>query len=1523
MATALVGAAFSVVGKALAPFTDDLLKDWAASVKLGDNVRALELELLSAKALLQPVLHKEIDNSALMELLVMLQDLGYDAEDVLDELDYFRIQDQLHGTFEAVDRHDKGCACNLMLNAKAVGKHIVCLPACLSGAKGNRRGLNKGGKAKPNSRSCCNPVHAVGKCFPCSSLPSVDDDDNSMPNSPERSHTNEPKKLKFNRVDASKRMQHIIEQLRLVHQRVSGIITALGLNWSTVPNIAQSRPITTSESTEPRLYGRDHIMNGIIRDITGDKHCGEVLTVIPIVGPGGIGKTTLAQHIYHNEKVQQHFDVKIWICVSFNFNANKLIQEIEKCIPEVDGESKGTAAQLIEQRLKKKRFLLVLDDIWDCSNEYEWEQLLLPFRKSQVKANIIIATTRSPAQAQIMVRKTDHSVYLQGLDHKEFKDLFLDFVFGDDQSRKDHTFLLETGDKIIGRLKGSPLAAKTVGRLLRNQLDLVHWTRVLESKEWEHSDDRNDIMPALKLSYDYLPSQLQLCFSYCALFPQDYKFEREELINFWIGLDVLHLSHGENKRVEDIGLSHLTQLINHGFLEKRAKQDGPACYIVHDLLHELARKVSSHECLIIDSSQSQVSSLQIRPSIRHLSINIDGTSVQDRLTLKNCVEDFNTLDKRLKVEKLRSLMLFGEHHGCFVNAFGDLFREAKALRVVFLSQASYEVENLLHNFYYLVHLRYLRIESSSRDKFPNKLSRFYHMMVLDARNYDNIMDLPRDMSNLIKLRHFLVCEEETHESIFEVGKLRSLQELRRFSVKQEDQGFELRQLGQLVQLCGSLCIDNLENVQIKEEADEAKLIQKSRLHELRLCWNTIQSSNETALEEQVLERLKPSSNLLKLSITGHRGATCPSWLGINLSVRSLEYLRLSYVAWQTFPPIGELSLVNVPPEEISCKTPGKRFENLRRLELVNLASLKKWAVHDPCQLFPYLEALVIRDCSNLVELLFPHSTCCQQDNQALSFPPRLLELNIGNCPQLLSFPPVPWTESEAPCSIKIEGTGIPGLCKLVCAKKLNSEYFLEIVEKDIPDNTFWNVLALNNLSTLTRLNMLRCQPLPLCHLQMLSSLRTLEMSCPSNVFPFDEVDNHVQYQFPVELLRIHHWSASGKDLTQLLTYFPELSDLQLWDCEKITGLGVSVMGHQATATPGPSSSGHKVNQQQDARAEEEIVSLVAEGLLLLPPHVQELWICEYPEMSLRSNPLSDNKEDGRTGGGGLQGLSSLRKLSIWTCPKFLSSYYSSSFLLPSSLEYLELEGVVGFETVVPLSNLSALTELSIRECGDLRVKGLWSLLAQGHLTKLQVTETPKFFVDPKPSCVDEQVLPSRSSKLEELIMDDVAGVTATPICSLIFSSLTTLAIYRDAKVEHLTEEQEALLFINSLEVIRFEFCDSLKYLPARLHALPRLKRLSIWKCKAVRMLPENGLPSSLEELVIDRCPEIQSLRKNCLPSSLQKLVIGGCPGIRSLPKVNDLPSSLRELCILFDNSKELTRHCRRLTGIIPIVKIRD
>ena len=99
------------------------------------------------------------------------------------------------------------------------------------------------------------------------------------------------------------------------------------------------------------------------------------------------------------------------------------------------------------------------------------------------------------------------------IDEEEFEKLFSTYVFGNKKPPEAHIELFGIGHEIIEKLKGSPLAAKTVGRLLRNHLDSGHWTRVLESREWESQSGDHDIMPL----------HLQQCFTYCSLFPEDYK----------------------------------------------------------------------------------------------------------------------------------------------------------------------------------------------------------------------------------------------------------------------------------------------------------------------------------------------------------------------------------------------------------------------------------------------------------------------------------------------------------------------------------------------------------------------------------------------------------------------------------------------------------------------------------------------------------------------------------------------------------------------------------------------------------------------------------------------------------------------------------------------------------------------------------------------------------------------------------------------------------------------------------------
>ncbi|KAB8103808.1 hypothetical protein EE612_036399, partial [Oryza sativa] len=1083
--------------------------------------------------------------------------------------------------------------------------------------------------------------------------------------------------------------------------------------------------------------------------------------------------------------------------------------------------------------------------------EDDWKRLLAPLRNAQTKGNVILVTTRFPAVAEI-VQKTYRPIQLEGLEFEELWELFQAYVFGDEKSINHHAILQQTGEMIAKKLKGSPLAAKTVGRLLRNHLDFNHWTSVLESKEWELQTGDNDIMPALKLSYDYLPFHLQQCFIYCALFPEDYKFDSDELIHLWIGLDILQSHQDQNKRTEDIALSCLNHLVDFGFFKKNVNEDGSPYYSMHDLLHELALKVSSCECLAVSSSN--VRFVQIPPSIRHLSIVIDDMDVNDRVTFESIKTDFSTLSKRLDVEKLHSFMLFGRYHGSFISPLGDLLSNAKSLRVILLSTPSYAVENMLHNFSNLVHLRYLRIIRGyfPEIRLPNTISRFYHLRILDVRKCNGHFGLPRDIDNLVRLRHFLVPDDNLHSDVANVGKLKCLQELRRFKVKRQSEPFALRQLGQL-ELNGTLGIYNLENAQA---ADEAKLLNKSHLHKLILHWST----KDCSQDEHILESLKPHNNLQELQIEGHGGATCPSWLGFNLSIKGLQSLSLHGLDWNKFPPIGELWLVNQHSEKSLSCIEGQSFWNLKRLELVGIPRLEKWTGNDASRVFSQLEVFIVRDCPELIEL--PYS---KMDSTQF---PTLKELEIVKCPTLSSLPPVPWTNS--PCRALIEEVR-SDFQHLKYSTNNQSELCLLVKGKDDNlDSAFWRLLVFSNLTELKELTLTKCPPLPLEHLQSLSSLRMLCMQDLSNVLLQDKAENTVRYQFPVEQLRIFNCSCSGKELTLLSSHFPKLSMFVIRGCENIRGLGVAKQGMTAMSASSLPSAGSKLEdeclgQEQQEPGEEDEKAAADGGLLLLPQQLQYLTIGEMSELAL----VFDTAGGLRGVGEGLQGLHSIKNLNIWNCPNFLSSYSSSSHHspFPSSLQELFLSYMSGMNTLSPLSNLNSLAKLAIWDFGDLRADGLGSLIAHGQLKELDVRRSPNFFVG------------SDLSLLLQLKTDDITWLLVAPVCNILASSLTELTIGWNDEVEHFTKGQNAaLLLLSSLQDIRFWCYSKLRFLPAGLHRLTRLKRLEIALCPAIRLLPKGGLPRSLKVL-----------------------------------KVLDVSES---------KNKELKRQCRKLRGTIPIIQDR-
>ncbi|KAF7018563.1 hypothetical protein CFC21_031842 [Triticum aestivum] len=710
--------------------------------------------------------------------------------------------------------------------------------------------------------------------------------------------------------------------------------------------------------------------------------------------------------------------------------------------------------------------------------------------------------------------------------------------------------------------------------------------------------------------------------------------------------------------------------------------------------------------------------------------------------------------------------------------------------------------------------------------------------------------------------HSQACFWCSQHRIYNVGKLKLLQELRAFAVNKENEGFEINQLEHLTEL-REVGIYNLEKIHTKEEAVEAKLIQKDYLHKLTLDWDSERPNSEPGAEVVVLESLQPHRNLQELRITGHRGPSCPTWLRDNLVVQALQSLSLFSVSWDIFPSFGkmwnlrELVLSNISTikefdlEQSFCKL-------VRKITLTGLENFEKW-VPQPTHFLPHLQVLIITDCPKLSELPFSsHIVYPLKQDWNIDWFPKLQKLKIENCPEVLLLPPIPWTQSL--CSVKISDVGSKLVKKLVYSKS-SSGVELEVNAQDGLHNLD-QVLLFSQLTEIQELKIKNCPPLELKYFIMLTSLKKLWAWSSNHGVVASEVQSGGEWQHPVEDIKIWVSDSSGKELTQFLSHLPKLSKLQVYRCENITQFAVGVDLQQTTSPVVSSSTSSDVTidetqakdeQQEIAEVEKEEANTVDDdGLLLLPAHLSN---------SLQTLVI-------KIGGAVVHSLSALQAITtLWL--EDCSFYHP----FPPTLLDLQLSSVKGVQTMESLSNLTSLTRLEIYRCGeDLRCEGLLPLLTRGQLSNLKVKGSPNFFGgwDPNP------MRGMTESKLQNLETDDIEGLLDAPVlCSLLSSSLTSLDFIGNHETTRFTKEQEeAFQRLTSLQELWFWGCDKLEHLPAGLNKLTNLKRLWIWWCPALRSLPNGGLPSSLRELDVNRCDN-EELTKQCrrLMGTIPKIIL--------------------------------------------------
>ncbi|WKA01982.1 hypothetical protein VitviT2T_020224 [Vitis vinifera] len=362
-----------------------------------------------------------------------------------------------------------------------------------------------------------------------------------------------PNAIKFNAEMLSK-IKMITTSLQEISAQKSDLHLTENISGERSTKTREILP-TTSLVDESRVYGRETDKEAIANLLLRDDPSTDEICVIPVVGMAGIGKTTLTQLAFNDDEVKDHFDLRVWVYVSDDFDVLKItktiLQSVSLATQNVD--DLNLLQMELREKLSGQKFLLILDDVWNESYD-SWDLLCMPMRSGAPGSKLIV-TTRN--EGVVSITGTRPAYCLQELSYEDCL-----FVFTQQALRRSnfdaHSHLKEVGEEIVRRCKGLPLAAKALGGMLRNQVSHDAWENILTSKIWDLPQDKSRVLPALKLSYNHLPSHLRKCFAYCSIFPKGYEFDKDELVQLWMAEGFFE----QTKEAEDLGSKYFYDLLS-------------------------------------------------------------------------------------------------------------------------------------------------------------------------------------------------------------------------------------------------------------------------------------------------------------------------------------------------------------------------------------------------------------------------------------------------------------------------------------------------------------------------------------------------------------------------------------------------------------------------------------------------------------------------------------------------------------------------------------------------------------------------------------------------------------------------------------------------------------------------------------------------------------------------------------------------------------------------------------------------
>ncbi|BFG21427.1 hypothetical protein CerSpe_077010 [Prunus speciosa] len=729
------------------------------------------------------------------------------------------------------------------------------------------------------------------------------------------------------------------------------------------------RPQTASYVNMSEIFGREKEQNILIRKLLGDSSEEEKgLLLIPIVGMGGMGKTTLTQLAYNDDQVKSHFEIRKWVCVSDPFDEIKIAKAISGDYAPSSNEL-DEVLQYMFRSIQGKRFLLVLDDVWTDDRE-KWEKLKVPLMQSGAEGSRIVVTTRKLEVANMM-RATRNMINLGGLSDEYCLSIFNHMAFSD----RDVQEFGDISKEIVKKCKGLPLAAKTLGSLMHNKTKIGEWKEVLRSKIWDLERIEQEVFQPLFLSYYDLSPAIKCCLLYCATFPKYYEFKRDDLIKLWMAQDYV-ISKG-NKEKGTTGDVVFDNLVARSFFQDFEKDPNTSTITgckMHDIVHDFVQFLTKNECLIMDHVGGATRELKVLgDKVRHLTLRY---VPQGPLAISsyNC-------------KKLRTLTTFDS---TITTIDPNFILQLKCLRTLNLSDNS--IKELPEEIGELIHMRHIDLSFNfDLEKLPDTICGLYNLSTLRLRFCSRLKKLPENMGNLINLKHLYVeyCRD-LWSLPRRIGRLTSLQTLDVCRCGgNSDEAFQIGDLRKL-NLEGSLEIQLVGDATDKSEVEKAQLWDKKLFH-LRVVFEWQMNSSSSV---EILNALRLHPDLESLDIWGYNGATWPNWM------QSLHNLRFLFVGWGSqyeLWPIGKLEYLEI------LNLYGMNGVRKVGVEFLGLEDQTSFRIRSPpLTLFPKLKQLHFYDLPNWEE--WEGVEEWTKGDSEITIMPCLSELTIIDCPVLKALP---------------------------------------------------------------------------------------------------------------------------------------------------------------------------------------------------------------------------------------------------------------------------------------------------------------------------------------------------------------------------------------------------------------------------------------------------------------------------------------------------------------------------------------